>query len=265
MIRRMVVDSVASAARGVDRVARSGAEMLERADLGVGPVRITPSAYRRLRAFMTAHVRDLLEVPHQSDVRTPRAEREPNADPRASLDVLLSRDDPEPPDPEDALRRRFAELLELSRDVDIPDGPHPAFAAILEQLTPDEARILVLFASAGPQPVVDLVSGPLIGRGDVVVAANLNLTGDRAGANRPDRAPEYLTNLVRLGLLRIDDDELPGDDDYELIEVDSDVTPLVEEIEEDRRQRAKFVRKSACLTDLGRSFVKVCVPEDALL
>lgn len=265
MIRRLLTDTMSSAARGVDRVARTGADALERADLGVGPLRLTPSAYRRLRGFLAAHMRELLEVPHQTDVHTARADRPGPEDPRASFDTLLQREEPEPPDPEDKLRHRFNELLELSREVAIDERPHPAYAAILDQLTPDEARIVVLFASSGPQPVVDLVSGPLIGKGDVIVAANLNLTGDRAGANDPDRAPQYLENLERLGVVRIDDEELAGHDDYELIEVDSAVAPLVEEIEEERRQRAKFVRKSACLTDLGKGFVATCVPEDALL
>src|SRR5436853_5857744 len=69
------------------------------------------------------------------------------ADPMATEPV------PEPP-AEARLRERGAELLAQSADVDYDEPAHPAFAKILEQLAPDEARILRLLWSAGPQPSV---------------------------------------------------------------------------------------------------------------
>jgi len=50
----------------------------------------------------------------------------------------------------DSLRAAGAELLRQSTEVDSPDTIHPAFARILEELAPDEARILRLMAGDGP-------------------------------------------------------------------------------------------------------------------
>src|SRR6059058_1457923 len=72
--------------------------------------------------------------------------------------------DADPPEPaareEDssaaALRARGEELLRRSADVDFEEDTHPAYARILSQLAPDEARILRLLAAQGPQPSVDV-------------------------------------------------------------------------------------------------------------
>ena len=64
----------------------------------------------------------------------------------------------ERPDAEE-LRRRGAELLRRSSDVtNEEEGVHPAYGRILESLSPDEARILRLLDSGGPQPAVDVRS-----------------------------------------------------------------------------------------------------------
>ena len=43
------------------------------------------------------------------------------------------------------------------------DQGHPAFERILEQLAPDEGRILLLLLEGGPQPSVDVRTGGPIG------------------------------------------------------------------------------------------------------
>src|SRR5947209_1039582 len=48
-----------------------------------------------------------------------------------------------------SLRDRGAELLRQSADVEVEDTAHPAYARILEELHPDEARILRLLALDG--------------------------------------------------------------------------------------------------------------------
>src|SRR5207245_1428100 len=54
------------------------------------------------------------------------------------------------------LRARGAQLLSDSADVWFEDDTHPAYARILEELSPDEARILRFLAIEGPQPAVDV-------------------------------------------------------------------------------------------------------------
>ena len=60
----------------------------------------------------------------------------------------------------EALRAYGEELLRRSADVELSDDSHPAYARILEQLAPDEARVLRLLATVGDQPAVDVRSAP---------------------------------------------------------------------------------------------------------
>ena len=52
-----------------------------------------------------------------------------------------------------SLRERGEELLRRSADVNLEEDSHPAYARILEDLAPDEARILRMLLEQGPQPV----------------------------------------------------------------------------------------------------------------
>src|SRR4051812_47808689 len=54
------------------------------------------------------------------------------------------------------LRERGAELLRRSADVHYSEDAHPAYANILNNLAPDEGRILRLFMQEGPQASIDV-------------------------------------------------------------------------------------------------------------
>src|SRR3954463_6398066 len=66
-------------------------------------------------------------------------------------DPLAAEPAPMPP-PDVRLRQRGAELLAQSADVDYDEPAHPAFARILEELAPDEARILRFLYTSGSPP-----------------------------------------------------------------------------------------------------------------
>lgn len=53
-----------------------------------------------------------------------------------------------------ALRSRGAQLLRRSADVRAVDDTHPAYARMLGELAPDEARVLRFLFTEGPQPSV---------------------------------------------------------------------------------------------------------------
>ena len=57
------------------------------------------------------------------------------------------------------------------------DDAHPAYARILAELAPDEARILRLLATEGSQPAVDVRAASLIGVGSQLVGAGLTMIG----------------------------------------------------------------------------------------
>jgi len=159
-----------------------------------------------------------------------------------------------------SLRQRGAELLERSRDVWSTDVGHPAYERILDELAPDEARILLLLLQGGPQPSVDVRTGGPIGMvNSQLVAPGLSMIGARSGCRYLDQVPSYLNNLFRLGLVWFSRESLRDPMEYQVVEAQPDVLAAVHSV-----KFAKIVRRSIHLTPFGEDFCRTClVHEDA--
>jgi hypothetical protein len=154
-----------------------------------------------------------------------------------------------------SLREQGAALLRAAADVAADDALHPAYARILGELAPDEARILRLLATDGPQPQVDVRAANLIGVGSQLVAQGLNMLGPEAGARHHDRVPAYLDNLIRLGLVRAGAAPLRDPAAYQVLEAQPEVLAAIK-----RTTRAKSHRHSIRLTPFGEVFCRACLP-----
>jgi Abortive infection alpha len=153
-----------------------------------------------------------------------------------------------------ALRERGAELLAQSADVAQADELHPAYAWILENLAPDEARILRLLATRGPQPAVDVRRGlPLVSE---LVAPGLNMIGAEAGCRYPDRVAAYLDNLNRLGLIWFSRETLRDINLYQVLEAQPEAVAAMREA----GRTSRTVRRSIHLTPFGSDFCEACLP-----
>jgi hypothetical protein len=176
------------------------------------------------------------------------SEEEPAPPPQAE------REDPEPPRRQ-SLRSRGAELLRQSADVDYEEGAHPAYERILDDLAPDEARILRFLAAEGPQPAVDVRAHKALNVGSDLVAPGLSMIGSQAGTRYLDRVPAYLNNLYRLGLIWFSREPLEDPLEYQVLEAQPDVIEAMRDA-----GRGKTVRRSIHLTPFGEDFCRVCVP-----
>ena len=160
-----------------------------------------------------------------------------------------------------ALREQGADLLRRSAEVDIDadeDEAHPAYVRVLEELAPDEARILRLLAQEGPQPAVDVRSGGPLGKlRDELVAAGLNMIAMEAGLRRPDRVQRHLHNLYRLGLVWFSREPLEDPARYQVLEAQPEVDEAMQ-----RAGRGRTVRRSITLTPFGTDFCDTCLPLD---
>jgi hypothetical protein len=161
--------------------------------------------------------------------------------------------------PIDLLRQHAAELLRRSAEVDREDGAHPAYARILEDLAPDEARMLRLLATEGPQPAVDVRTVQLIGLGSSIVAEGLNMIGQEAGCAHPERVPSYLSNLNRLGLIWFSKEPIDDPIRYQVLEAQPEVLGAIKQT-----ARARSVQRSIRLTPFGRDFCHACLPLEGL-
>lgn len=156
---------------------------------------------------------------------------------------------------EGPLRERGRLLLERSSELDGGGGAHPAYARILDQLSPDEARILRLLATDGPQPAIDVRTWRPLDLGSNVVAPGLSMIAQNAGCMRPDRVPAYLSNLYRLGLIWFSRERMPDPAPYQVLEAQPETVEAL-----GRAGRARIVRRSIHLTPFGGQFCSYCLP-----
>jgi hypothetical protein len=162
-------------------------------------------------------------------------------------------------DATEVLQRRGAGLLAQAADVNFQAETHPAYGRILDELTPDEARILRLMATAGPQPAVDVRTGRPLRIGSETVAAGLTVIGAEAGCRYVERVPAYLNNLFRLGLIWFSHEELHDLRGYQVLEAQPEVAQAMR-----RAGRAsRVVRRSIALTPFGDDFCQTVLPRSA--
>lgn len=158
----------------------------------------------------------------------------------------------------DDLRGRGNDLIRRSNDVHLDEDAHPAFARILAELTPDEARILRFLSTHGPQPAVDIRTNRPFGIGSELVADGLNMIGEFAGCRNVERIHPYLTNLNRLGLVEFSKEQVSNPQRYQLLEAQ----PKVTETMRSAGRWPRIVQRSIALNAFGEDFCRTCLPLD---
>jgi hypothetical protein len=175
-----------------------------------------------------------------------------------TLSSVMAPDDAPDRESELTLRERGEELLRRSRDVWSDDEAHPAYARILEDLAPDEARILLLLLRGGPQPSVDVRTGGPVGMvSSSLLAGGLTMIGPRAGVRYLDEVPAYLNNLFRLGLVWFSREQLEDPLEYQVVEAQPDVLEAMHSV-----RFPKVVRRSIHLTPFGVDFCRTCLVDE---
>lgn len=154
------------------------------------------------------------------------------------------------------LQKRGAELMRRSNDVHVVEDTHPAFARILSEITPDEARVLRFLYLDGPQPALDIRTWRPLGIGSELVAAGMSMIGEHAGLRNVDRIDLYLTNLSRLGLVDFSTEQVSNPTRYQVIEAQPKVAAALKKA----GRTPKLVQRSVRLTPFGEEFVRTCLP-----
>jgi Abortive infection alpha len=169
---------------------------------------------------------------------------------------------------DETLRERYLNLLAASMDSATARSVHPAFLAVLRQITPDEARIFSLFDADGPYPVLTVQARQKFGGFTHAELRNFSLLGEQAGCDFPDRAPMYLDNLIRLGLIEIRAARLSEDARmFKAVEQHPRVTEAIARIEARRPSQLgpsddpivpDIQHKYLFVTAFGRQFYDAC-------
>lgn len=155
----------------------------------------------------------------------------------------------------EALEKRGARLIEQSAEVGRDESLHPSYSRLLEQLSTDEARILRLLATEGPQPVVDIYDKQYLPPKRTLVVRDLTMLGRDAGCRSPGRVPMYVQNLARLGIVRLSQEPVDDLERYEVLEAQSHVDLAL-----DRATRPRTDYGRIELSAFGIDFCRICFP-----
>jgi hypothetical protein len=225
----------------VETTARAGSRVLRAAVSGESPAELFQGVGSDVRTYL----RRLLEImePEEGEEGAPEgtadaAKRPPGSDASTA-----------------ELRERGADLLRRSADVHLTEDPHPAYARILDNLAPDEGRILRLLALEGPRASVDVRTARPLNVGSELVAPGLTMIGAEAGCRQPERVRAYLNNLYRLGLVWFSREPVSDPLRYQVLEAQPEVQRAMEEA-----GRSRTVRRSIHLTPFGGDFCDTCLP-----
>lgn len=102
----------------------------------------------------------------------------------------------------DELRNMYANLLASSMKKQTKPYVHPSYAQIIQQLSPDEAKLLKkINGMRNDIPVIDLNFETKGQSGHVPIIKCFSPFVFEAGCDYPDHYPSYFGNLMRLGLI----------------------------------------------------------------
>ncbi|MUL77227.1 Abi-alpha family protein [Mycolicibacterium sp. CBMA 226] len=131
---------------------------------------------------------------------------------------------------------------------------HPAFEQILNELAPDEVRMLRFLAVAGVQPSIDIRTKTMFQVGSERLVSGVNMIADMAGCRWPESDQRYLANLNRLGLVRFSAEPVADYRRYALLEVQPRALEVTEAI-----PKTISVYRSIYLSEFGQQFCEVCI------
>lgn len=162
---------------------------------------------------------------------------------------------------EPILREMFSSLISNSMDSDFQSDVHPSFSGMIKQMSPLDGKILQLFKN-GPEEGFPLCDYHLeVSDGSYKVLKDFVFLEDPS--LDIDASSKSLSSLLRFGLLDIPPlsmllPEEGEDDHYQKFKE----TPLYQDLISMYAPNTISVStKLIHLTPLGRSFVRVCIPD----
>ncbi|WP_238998229.1 Abi-alpha family protein [Nocardioides limicola] len=142
-------------------------------------------------------------------------------------------------------------LLDRANDQTTTGSRHELFAKILDQLVPDEARIISALSDGSSSPLVDVLRRSMGRQPAVAVLENMSLVGRTANLALPHLTPQYVGHLLSLGLVEIGAEDVLMKDDYEILAADMAVLGAIKRASR-RAMGARVKRRTLRLSMLGR-------------
>lgn len=153
------------------------------------------------------------------------------------------------------LREMFTNLLGASMNSEVVDE-HPAFVEIIKQLSSDECKMLKYLYEDNIMPMMKMRIKLGEGKGEIDATPYFSDICYTTGCHYPQKFPEYLDNLRRLGLVEVYYDRFLTNDEYyvKLKEHVAFVKVIADEKTTVIEKKSKYE-----LSELGKKFCSVCL------
>ena len=157
------------------------------------------------------------------------------------------------------LRNAYANLLAASMNADKKWDVHPSFVGIIQQLSPDEAKLLKSITEV-LYPIIDLKIVHPDGTFNVILRNYTDIADSIC--EHSDKVFSYLDNLERLKLIEISFGTYIADESvYKHLEEHADIKKLKEDVANNLKKDDKWEceRKIFRLTQYGMDFIEICI------
>ena len=149
----------------------------------------------------------------------------------------------------------FTNLLGAAMNADSIDA-HPAFVDIIKQLSPDEGKMIKYLYQDNKQPMIKIRVKLDNGAGESDILPYFSDICYKANCQYPQKFPEYLDNLHRLGIVEVYYERFLVDEKYYEELKHQPYFPHIEE-----NEKINIVEKKSMyeLSEFGKEFCKVCL------
>jgi hypothetical protein len=121
------------------------------------------------------------------------------------------------------LRAKMDRLLDRALEQSTRSGRQELFNKIIDQLVPDEARIIGALSDGSVSPMLHVFARTISGIGGDPILENASLVGKMANVSLPQMTPVYVSHLLSLGLIETGPEDPQLKDDYQILGADSAV------------------------------------------
>jgi hypothetical protein len=135
-----------------------------------------------------------------------------------------------PPSPmrlAEGLDSKLHRLLDRTLEQSGSSSRQELFHKILDQIVPDEARIIGALADGSASPLLHVYARTRAGLVGEVVLENMSLIGKTANLALPHLTPTYVSHLLSLGLLETGPEDATMKTEYEILGADTAVLRAV--------------------------------------
>lgn len=187
---------------------------------------------------------------------TPASASEPASHPR-------SEDPPVRGPSRDAdLGAKLDRLLSRALAQSTMSGQDELFHRILDQIVPDEARMISALSDGSSSPLVSVHALTRAGLLGEALIENASLVGRTANVALPAMTPTYVGHLLALGLVEVGPEDPDLKDEYQILLADSDVLKAIRNGSRGPLP-ARVERRTVRLSPLGKSLWHAAMGDEA--